>query len=128
MTAEEPELVPADSPSSNSNSAASKKKAAPKPTAQANPVEGDPLAERKDVLTRKLEAYYANDPGIFPTWEASMKERFPEAKPVDALTIDWLYTDEQVTHTELFVTQYEAQLSKTKPRPPHDCHPCLRDL
>ena len=43
-----------------------------------------------------------------------MKERFPEAKPVEALTIDWLFTDEQVTHTELFVTQYEAQLKQNQ--------------
>ena len=114
VTAEEPELVPADSPSSNSNSAASKKKAAPKPATTANPVEGDPLADRKAVLTRKLKAYYANDPGIFPTWEKSMKERFPEAKPVEKLTIDWLFTDEQVTHTELFVTQYEATLQQNQ--------------
>ena len=114
MTAEEPELVPADSSSSNSQSVASVKKAAPKPAAQANPVEGDPLAERKAVLFRKLKAYYAKDPGTCPSWEASMKERFPEAKPVEALTIDWLFTDEQVTHTELFVTQYEAQLNQNQ--------------
>ena len=81
MTAEEPELVPADSPSSNSNSAASKKKAAPKPTAQANPVEGDPLADRKTVLTRKLKAYYANDPGIFQHLGSIDEATVEEAKP-----------------------------------------------
>ena len=91
-----------------------KRRQRPNPLPQANPVEGDPLAERKAVLTRKLKAYYVDDPGIFPTWEASMKERFPEAKPVEALTIDWLFTDEQVTHTELFVTQYEAQLKQNQ--------------
>ena len=52
-----------------------------------------------------------------------MCERFEAAKAVEVLNIDWLHTEEQVTHTELFVTQYEAQLNKTKPRPPHDCHP-----
>lgn len=114
VTAVEPELVPADSPSSNSPRVASKTKAAPKPAAKANPVEGDPLADRKAVLTRKLKAYYANDPGIFPQWEASVKERFPEAQPVEKLTIDWLYSEEQVTHTELFVTQYEAQLQQNQ--------------
>ena len=72
-TAEQPVSAPADSSSSNSKKTASKKKAAPKPAAKANPVEGDPLAERKAVLQRKLKAYYANDPGIFPTWVASMK-------------------------------------------------------
>ena len=114
VTAEEPELVPADSPSSNSNSAASKKKAAPKPAATANPVEGDPLAERKAVLQRKLKAYAPKDKGTCATWAASMCERFEAAKAVEVLNIDWLHTEEQVTHTELFVTQYEAQLQQNQ--------------
>jgi len=114
VTAEEPELVPADSPSSNSDSAASKKKAAPKPAAKADPVDNDPLAERKAVLQRKLQAYHANDPGLRKRWEKSMRERFEEAKAVQFLNIDWLYTDEQVTHTELFVTQYQAQLQQNQ--------------
>ena len=69
---EQPVSAPADSSSSNSKKTASKKKAAPKPAATANPVEGDPLAERKAVLTRKLKAYAQNDKD-FPTWVASMK-------------------------------------------------------
>ena len=33
---------------------------------------------------------------------------------VEVLNIDWLHTEEQVTHTELFVTQYEATLQQTQ--------------
>ena len=106
--------MPADSSSSNSKKTASKKKAAPKPAAIANPVEGDPLAERKAVLQRKLQAYHAKRSKTCASWEASMRERFEEAKPVEVLNIDWLYSEEQVTHTELFVTQYEAQLQQNQ--------------
>ena len=114
VTAEEPELVPADSPSSNSNSAASKKKAAPKPAVREEPPTGDPLAERKDVLQRKLQAYAQKDKDLRKNWVASMCERFEAAKAVEVLNIDWLHTVEQVTHTELFVAQYEAQLQQNQ--------------
>ena len=60
VTAEEPELVPADSPSSNSPRAASKKKASEKIHSVAIPVE-DLFAERKAVLQRKLQAYAQKD-------------------------------------------------------------------
>ena len=43
-----------------------------------------------------------------------MRERFEEAKAVEVLNIDWLYTEEQVIRTELFVTQYEAQLQQNQ--------------
>lgn len=110
---EQPVSAPADSPSSNSPRVASKKKAAPKPAAKADPVE-DPLAERKDVLQRKLQAYAQKDKDLRNTWVASMCERFEAARAVEVLNIDWLHTDEQVTHTELFVTQYEAQLQQNQ--------------
>ena len=111
---EQPVSAPADSSSSNSKKTASKKKAAPKPATTANPVEGDPLAARKDVLQRKLQAYAQKDKGLRDTWVASMCERFEAARAVEVLNIDWLHTEEQVTHTELFVTQYEAQLQQNQ--------------
>ena len=114
VTAEEPELVPADSPSSNSNSAASKKKASPKPDVREEPPTGDPLAERKDVLQRKLQAYAQKDKDLRSTWVASMCERFEAARAVEVLNIDWLHTEEQVTHSELFCAQYEAQLQQNQ--------------
>ena len=82
----------------------------------------------KPLLQRKLQAYAQKDKDLRNTWVASMCERFEAARAVEVLNIDWLHTEEQVTHTELFVTQYEAQLNKTKPRPPHDCDPRLRHL
>ena len=111
---EQPVSAPTDSSSSNSKKPASKKKAAPTPAAKANTPAPDPLAERKDILQRKLQAYAEKDKDLRKTWVASMCERFEAAKAVEVLNIDWLHTDEQVTHTELFVTQYQAQLQQNQ--------------
>ena len=106
----EPVSAPADSSSSNSKKTASRKKASPKPDVREEPPTGDPLAERKDVLQRKLQAYAQKDKDLRNTWVASMCERFEAARAVEVLNIDWLHTEEQVAHTELFVAQYQAQL------------------
>ena len=66
------------------------------------------------MLQRKLQAYAQKDKDLRGTWVASMCERFEAARAVEVLNIDWLHTEEQVTHTELFVTQYEAQLQQNQ--------------
>ena len=115
VTAEEPELfVPADSPSSNSNSAASKKKASPKPASVADPVERPPRRTQRPFSSASSRPTPKRTKTFAALGRTSMRERFEEAKAVEALNIDWLHTEEQVTHTELFVTQYEAQLQQNQ--------------
>ena len=43
-----------------------------------------------------------------------MRNTFEAATQVEALNIDWLHTEEQVAHTELFVSQYEANLRQSQ--------------
>ena len=113
VTADEPASVPANGSSSDSPRTASKKKAAPTPAAVVNPP-ADPLAERKSILQRKLGQYAAKDPDLKANWVASMRNTFEAATQVEALNIAWLHTEEQVAHTELFVSQYEANLRQSQ--------------